>query len=261
MNKNIAKLIPSGLRKKLRALLHGSPVDETEIVLKLLSKFELPSKIMIDVGAHYGSSLIPFAQRGWRIFAFEPDKENRDKLRQNLDAQNLSSVDIDSRAVSDETGWLSLYKSDVSTGISGLLNFHPSHKEADKVEVITLNSFCAEKNITKIDFLKIDTEGYDLKVLKGLDLNKYSPEVILCEFENNKTRKLNYTTADLLNHFIAFGFKWIISEWYPVVEYGRKHKWKQFTVDGNNTDDNGWGNIIAVRDKYFSELRTMTERK
>ncbi len=36
--------------------------------------------VMVDVGAHYGSSLRPFAKDGWRVFAFEPDPANRQKL-------------------------------------------------------------------------------------------------------------------------------------------------------------------------------------
>ena len=39
--------------------------------------------VMIDVGAHHGSSLKKFAEAGWKIYAFEPDKNNRKILTEN----------------------------------------------------------------------------------------------------------------------------------------------------------------------------------
>ena len=41
-----------------------------------------------------------------------------------------------------------------------------------KVNTDTLQNICDKYNVTKIDFLKIDTEGYDIKVLESIDLDK-----------------------------------------------------------------------------------------
>lgn len=51
-----------------------------------------------------------------------------------------------------------------------------------KVPTITLTSILYEfPNLSKIDFLSLDVEGYELNVLKGLDLDKYMPTYILVE--------------------------------------------------------------------------------
>jgi len=48
-------------------------------------------------------------------------------------------------------------------------------------------------NIPKIDFMTIDTEGYELEVLKGMNLNKYRPVYLLIEvYEEKKDIIFNY---------------------------------------------------------------------
>ena len=78
------------------------------------------------------------------------------------------------------------YTSDVSAGIKGLNQFHSSHKQYKEVQTVTLETFCKDKQITFFNFLKIDTEGFDLNVLKGADLQSHGIEVIMCEYDDNK---------------------------------------------------------------------------
>jgi FkbM family methyltransferase len=57
----------------------------------------------------------------------------------------------------------------------------------DKTEVIsvpvtTLTDILDTQDIKKIDFLSLDVEGFEIEVLRGLDLEKYSPDVILVEW-------------------------------------------------------------------------------
>jgi len=75
---------------------------------------------MFDVGAHWGLCLAPFVERGWTVYAFEPDPSNSAKLE-----SNYPKAIVDSRAVSDSDGeTVTLFTSDVSTGISTLSPFH-----------------------------------------------------------------------------------------------------------------------------------------
>ena len=56
------------------------------------------------------------------------------------------------------------------------------HETRDvEVKAVTLNSILKNENISKVDFLSIDVEGTELDVLKGFDLWKYSPELIIIE--------------------------------------------------------------------------------
>jgi len=236
-------------------MLKRESFDEIELVYELFGHGE-HTKVMVDVGAHHGGSLERFARDGWRIYAFEPDRKNRNYLEEMC--QVYPAVSIDQRAVSDvcETN-RTFFSSEVSSGISGLTSFHPSHRESDRVVTITISAFCEEKDITRINFLKIDTEGYDLFVLKGFPWRIMKPEVILCEFEDRKTKTLGYDFHELARYLQDKGYELLVSEWYPMVEYGTQHKWRKFvSYPCELTDKKAWGNIIAIRSVRLSSKLT-----
>lgn len=213
--------------------------------------------LIIDVGTHQGGSLAPFAKSGCRIFAFEPDLENREVLTRKFRSQPL--VLADPRAVSNQpTSNVTLYMSAQTSRISSLTPFYKSHHEALKVDVIALYGFLAEQQLLEeyIDFLKIDTEGYDYFVLKGFPWDQVSPGLILCEFENAKTEPLGYSITDLAEYLRAKSNNLIISKWYSFKAYGSPHRWRRFALyPCKLLDPKAWGNIIAARDpEVFSSL-------
>ena len=139
----------------------------------------------------------------------------------------------------------------MSSGISGLSAFHESHEHGQTVSVITLAEFLKEQNLEQleIDFLKVDAEGFDLKVLKGVPWETIEPRIILCEFEDFKTKPLGYNFHNLANFLVEKGYSLIVSEWYPIERYGMQHRWRRFTrYPCKLLDENAWGNIIATRD-------------
>ncbi len=228
--------------------------DESGIAFRALKADRLKG-LMIDVGAHLGAALFPFAHSGWRVFAFEPDSKNRNRLRASFGG--LQNVVIDSRAVSDHAQEKAiLYRSKESNGISGLSAFHPSHHPAEEVNVTTLEYFFDEQGFAHqdIDFLKIDTEGFDLHVLKGIPWHRISPRLILCEFEDSKTIPLGYTFHDLANFLVNHGYRLIVSEWHPIRSYGVPHDWRRFaTYPCELEDSRSWGNILATKEERIFE--------
>lgn len=235
---------PEGVKlaKKLLGRTHLSEVELVSVVLLKHSK----SGVMFDVGAHHGYELEAFVHGNWQVVAFEPDHDNLAVLRSRFGHNPL--VKIDTRAVSEkaEKG-LSFYASDVSTGISGLLAFHESHEETQKVDTTTVAEAMTEHGIDHVNFLKTDIEGYDFFAIKGVDWARDKPDVIVCEYENRKTTKLGYTVDDVVSYLRERGYEVTLSEWFPIVEYGRTHKWKQFTADPAKLNPDGWGNLIAYQ--------------
>lgn len=229
----------------------GAHYDETDCVSRLFDN-ELHGSIMIDVGAHHGHALFPFLEKGWRVFAFEPDDRNRaileKRLERNGDARSL--VKLDSRAVSDQVrSGLAFYRSDQSTGISGLSAFHPSHVSKQIVDTTTLSEVLADEDIHDVDFLKVDTEGHDLFVLKGFPWQRFKPAVIECEFENAKTIPLGYTFHDMAEFLLLKGYRVYVSEWHPIVRYGVRHDWHRLAAyPCKLSNENAWGNILAFRE-------------
>jgi FkbM family methyltransferase len=243
--------------KLIKNIPFEHPFAEQDLIFNLFSGLndkKPDERIMIDVGAQYGSSFFRFARSGWTVYCFEPDDDNRSILLKNIKKQRFNKVFVDERAVSNLESKANYYKSEISSGISSIIKFHASHKVAKEVEITTLSAFCKKENITFIDFLKIDTEGNDLRVIEGLDIINHKPSAIICEFEDAKTKLVGYSKKDISNFLLANGYKFIISEWYPIVQYGKHHEWKKFTDDISMTDDNSWGNIIAVKPELFELL-------
>lgn len=243
---------PNGTRM-VKRVLGRLDVDEVAIVHAVFARERQPG-VMIDVGAHHGISLGPFANMGWRVAAFEPDDANREHLVRDFGRR--PNVSIDSRAVSEKPGRnLAFFSSKISTGISGLSAFHGTHVQSQTVDATTVALAIEEHAFEQLDFLKIDTEGYDLFVLKGVDWGGVIPEAIVCEFEDRKTLPLGYDLCDMHEFLVGRGYNVTISEWEPVVEYGRRHVWKRFTDDPRSVAPKGWGNFIAFRDRErFSDL-------
>jgi hypothetical protein len=119
-----------------------------------------------------------------------------------------------------------------------------------------------EFNIKTVNFLKIDTEGHDLFVLKSYPWDTYKPDIIECEFEDKKTvDKLGYNWKDLAEYLHELGYNIIVSEWYPIERYGITHKWRKFhKYPCKLYDPNAWGNFICIReqelyDNFCKELK------
>ena len=245
-------------------------LDETEVVSRIFAEVSGPGRVMIDVGAHYGSSAKYFADLGWTVHCFEPDPANREKLLKKFGTS--ATVTVDPRAVGEiaETG-RSFYKSAESTGISSLNPFRDSHEEAGKVDITTVADVIQDRGLKRIDFLKIDVEGWDFAVLKGVPWDTMKPEVVECEFEDAKTIKMGVTYRDIANFLVEKGYTVYVSEWHPIIQYGIKHQWyrlKSYPCD--LASDQGWGNLVAFlndpgRDKvgtaFGSCLRTKTAMK
>lgn len=226
-------------------------VDESYLVFRSFSRHE--RGVMLDVGAHYGSSLAPFAGRGWDVHAFEPDPANREQLAARFGA--TPNVRIVAKAVADEPGELPLYTSPESTGISSLAPFHESHEPSGVVPVTTLAGYIAEAGVESVDFLKIDVEGYERNVMRGHDW-RVKPRAVVAEFEDGKTVPLGYSAAELADELAGHGYRVLVSEWEPIVRYGAAHRWRRFVERSDwDPDPESWGNLIAVEEADWT--RTM----
>jgi FkbM family methyltransferase len=139
--------------------------DEISLVRAWFGLRELGDGVMIDVGACHGSALLPFARAGWRVLAVEPDEVNRQRLLANCATWPRDTVIPD--AVCDHAGLeMPLYRSPKSPGISALRPFDRSHQLAGHVATTTVAAIVQAHGVDHIDFLKVDTEGFDLFVLR-----------------------------------------------------------------------------------------------
>lgn len=244
----IVRIVGPQIIYSSKKLLGRQGFDEVKLLYELFDTAKIKGT-MVDVGAHHGSSLGLFVASNWDVIAFEPDLMNHDYLKKAHGyRQNLI---IDNRAVSNKSDkGIPFYASNVSTGISGLSPFDPSHYQQQTVDVTTLTEALGSYQVKNIDFLKIDTEGHDLFVLQGMDWNCTKPLAIICEFENRKTEPLGYRLSDLCSYLLTKEYRLVISEWEPITQYGSSHRWKRFTDEINLLGEQSWGNIVAFHKSF-----------
>ncbi len=174
---------------------------ENFIHLKRIRKFLknsifLKRPIIFDVGAHQGkmSKLFNQIYFGARIFCFEPNTLFHNKLKKigkNTAVYNyaigkkvekkflyLSNIDLTSTLSKVDQKSLYLKFKKYILGKSKL-------SLSKKVSVMTLNQFCKNKKIKKIDLLKIDVEGYEHMVLLGSSKIIKNVSYIMIEIQKN----------------------------------------------------------------------------
>ena len=73
---------------------------------------------------------------------------------------------------------------------------------------------------------------------------------------------MGYAFHDLAGYLTDKNYHLLISEWYPIVEYGVEHKWRQFDLYPCELfNKEAYGNIIAVKDsKMFNDLLSASEK-
>lgn len=222
-------------------------LDESRIVDYLTRSSVGSEHVMLDVGAHRGASMLGFANRGWTVYAFEPDAANRARLIARFKGQE--NVLIDPRAVAEQSRESQrFYHSTVSDGISSMVPFHPSHQNTDRVDVTTVSEIATEHEIQRIDFLKIDVEGMDFAVLQGVPWEALVPGIVLCEFEDSKTENLGHSWRQVADYLNSRNYAVYVSEWYPIEQYGSVHRWRSMRKYPCDLSDNrAWGNLMAFR--------------
>jgi hypothetical protein len=117
-----------------------------------------------------------------------------------------------------------------------------------------------------VTFLKIDTEGADFLALKGFNIIKYNPEIIMLEFMDERSEKnFGYSHHDVVKFMESYPYVCYISEWEPIKEYGiegvksEPHVWikiSKYPLDHQPA----WGNMIFVQKSENRKFRKTLNR-
>lgn len=131
------------------------------------SGFEIrDTDIVIDVGAHIGLFALfssQFCING-KVYCFEPVKENFDLLRTNLELNSVRNVVAINAAISTDNGIVTIYLDEDESGHS----MYGTGIKQVQVKSFSLQDVFDSNKLEKCDFLKIDCEGEEYKIIDSL---------------------------------------------------------------------------------------------
>ncbi len=201
--------------------------QKKKIIELFKSKFQKPI-VVFDVGGHYGETIKLFLDNLniKKIYSFEASPVNFKVLKDRTSKYQTNLVEIFNSALGEknstdfinqtlESSSSTMHKLNTNSKYMKkklrILNIKKNEKFYQKFQVktLTLDYFIKKNNIDCIDLLKIDTEGYEFNILKGLV--DYSFKVNLIYFEHHYDDMIikNYTFGDIHNLLKKNNFKMI----------------------------------------------------
>ncbi|MBL4672306.1 MAG: FkbM family methyltransferase [Arenicella sp.] len=189
---------------------------ETALVSKLISVGDN----VVDIGANIGYFTVLFAQlvgEQGKVYGFEPEAQNYSLLEANILVNHLDNVIIENHALSDRSSVADLHLSSCNKGDHRL--GYSAGREKQKVSIIVLDQYLS--NVTEqIHFIKSDTQGHELKVLKGMTKVIERNRDHLCCLVEFCPGLLSAAEPNGLEMFIEF-FDWSEAEVYWIHERGQ----------------------------------------
>lgn len=186
----------------LNLSLHALGLDnprfsgEKWFIEKILKKGDI--QISIDIGAnvgHYASDLIKNLNS--TVYAIEPLSSSYKALSEQAKEFEGKLIPIHT-ALADHIGTSTIYTKGPSSEKATLSKEGERFGMSEEITVTTLDAVVKEKSIDRIDFIKIDTEGFEREVLRGMQatLAQLKPKYIQFEFNINQLER-GYTVHDL----------------------------------------------------------------
>jgi FkbM family methyltransferase len=236
---NISSGIPPyslllGLRKSPEVALHpftwnigsgklprkdadGYP-DDNEDPVKIMGKFK-NSAIYIDVGANRGTTSFPIAMMEQKhiVHAFEPIPETFDLLcisRYLNQWQLKNRIHLVEAIVSNTDGVGQIYMNIDYPDNSAVGGAHVAttnvgqHTKVVTVPTVSLDTYIRDRNITHVDFLKVDTQGHELFVFQGAEksLRAGIIKAVYAENDLKLTGNARVNPDDIVNFMKSVGF-------------------------------------------------------
>lgn len=180
-------------------------------VFRWMKAFLRPGMNALDVGANVGTYALFIAKRigpSGKLIAVEPDPTNLRYLRQNVEANKLSQVAIEAAAAGAEAGTVDLLIHPTNRGEHRVAKDPDCDGTRVSVPLVRLDDLVSQHGMGKVDFIKIDIEGFEYWALRGLEetLRTQQP-ILVIEHSGEATTNYGVSTDDAKELLLAAGYK------------------------------------------------------
>jgi FkbM family methyltransferase len=232
-------------------------LNDVELVRQLAVPYfqSLPedgsTRHMLDVGACVGQIADPFLAMGWKADLFEPDPACRDALAA-LQGRHAGRAAVHHAVIgSTDTGSVTFYQS--ATGLSGL---SPSPYGATAstltVPALRLSEHVRARGLKRVDFLKVDCEGWDFDALRTHDFEAAPPRLAMVEFGTEFPRQTLDAVMQGIADMTAKGYEALVFSYEDDGNF-KQQVWRyrliaaEFGTPAKRRDGHAGGNILFFR--------------
>ena len=192
--------------------------------LELLRERIRPGDRVLDIGSNigfYAGVLAPLVGPEGKVYCFEPDRTNFGHLSRNT-ASRRNTV-LFNQAVSDREGTLKVYK-------SGMLNVdHRTYpvddfESVEEVAATSIDALVARGAVDRVDFVKIDIQGFELRAFQGMRglLAGERRIAILSEYWPHGLKQAGTAPTDLHDLFEGLRYRFRLLEDGSLRDIGRE---------------------------------------
>ena len=156
-------------------------------LLRFLRRFLPRGRTMLDIGANVGNHAIYLSRNFETVHCFEPNPVAVTRLTDNIRLNGVQNITVHPVGLGDVAADLPFHEN--TSGNLGASSFARGNCDpSGTLPVVVGDAYLAEHKIRSIDFIKVDVEGFEPQVLRGLSrtIAEHQPIIVL-EFDGTDT--------------------------------------------------------------------------
>lgn len=198
---------------------------------------------VFDIGTNMGwySILSAKLAKHGEVHSFEPVPFIYEKFKKNAALNGIQSIHANNIALGKEkSGSIAIHTFDgLYHGHSSMSTLNRTDYQTVHVSMTTLDSYCQEHGIARIDFIKMDTEGAEMEVLAGAKeiMSGSFPPIWLIELNEETAAAFQYAPHELIDLLLTY---------HPYELYVIKGAWGKVRKMSNSKDYHHGDNLLCI---------------
>jgi FkbM family methyltransferase len=156
----------------------------------------------LDIGTNIGAVLLRMASlnKEGSIHGFEPDAYNFRKCTKNVELNNFTNIKLNNVGLGEDVKEAFMIVPDErNRGMNRITSGAGAGQDIGKIKIDTLDNYVSRNQIAAVDLIKIDTEGYEMNVLKGATqiIDSFKP-ILFIELDDNNLKEQGSSAVELM---------------------------------------------------------------
>lgn len=184
-------------------------LEQDSIMTKFVKKEIKKGDNVLDLGANIGywtCLLAELVGEKGHVYAFEPEPNNFQLLKKNVEINGYKNVTLEQKAVSDKTGKIKLFISDVKT--DHRIYDWSGHQNSIEIDAVRLDDYFKDREII-INYIKSNLQGADFAAVQGMSaMIKRSKDLkMIVEYHPDTMLEFGSDPKEFVQVLVGEGFK------------------------------------------------------